>query len=549
MQRARPISIRTTTCLILLGWGQAIAAERDAVVKDQWIAITAPALKPVIAPLCEHRRREGLHVVVIDASTLAGANESREQWAEAMRDTVQQRCRAWKGRSYVLIAGAIAEEVGPADGCRLPALAGTVSRMTGQPTDNGYGCLDDTLMPTVAVGRFPARTPEEARDMVAKTLAWEADLRPGRWKRDLTLLAGAPSFNPAVDQMVEKLALSGFDRLDPGWSVRAIYRNPNSPFCLPDNDLRDRATAYLEARQALTVYLGHSGADGFWYRWSMIDDQMGWVPLFGRDEWSQIEIKRVAGVFATFGCHGTQLSGEEGEGYGVYAMRNRHGPVAVIGSHGACDAAMSLLFSEGLLRKLPALSDNPRLGEVWLAIKEHLATGWINPLVYYVLDRVDGDPDTPQAVRRREHLEMFLLLGDPAIRFPSLPAKMTLRIEGAASPEAVLQVTGRVPEELVGATGRLTLERPITSTPNTLQPVPSNTDNAAYDRVLKANHEASNRFDLVEADVRVEGREFAAELELPPTLPWPKLIVRVYLATTRSEGMAVRIVSSESQPP
>src|SRR5262249_5391528 len=146
----------------------------------------------------------------------------------------------------------------------LPPLRGTTSRMKGQPSDNGYGCLDDDLLPTVAIGRFPARTVEEAQQMVQKTLMFERDDQPGEWRRQLTILAGVPAFNPIVDKLVEGLALARFERLDPSWSGRAIYHNAQSRFCVPDDRLHDCALEYVQTGQALTLYLGHSGPDGFY---------------------------------------------------------------------------------------------------------------------------------------------------------------------------------------------------------------------------------------------------------------------------------------------
>src|SRR6185437_9721187 len=101
------------------------------------------------------------------------------------------------GPSYVLLVGALApERLEERENKVLPALAGTVGRMKGQPSDNGYGCLDEERLPAVPVGRFPARTVEEAQGMVAKTLEYESATRPGPWRRRLTILAGIPAYNP-----------------------------------------------------------------------------------------------------------------------------------------------------------------------------------------------------------------------------------------------------------------------------------------------------------------------------------------------------------------
>ena len=47
--------------------------------------------------------------------------------------------------------------------------------------------------------------------------------------------------------------------------------------------------------------------------------------------------------------------------------------------------------------------------------------------MYRALDKVDGSPETPQAVQRREHQQMFVLLGDPAFRLPAIDHEIELR--------------------------------------------------------------------------------------------------------------------------
>src|SRR5262249_12047744 len=141
----------------------------------------------------------------------------------------------------------------------LPPLRGTVSRMKGQPTDHGYANPTDDLLATLAVGRFPARSEEPARRRVRKNLGKERDQQPGEWRRWLTVLAGVPAFNPVVAALVESAALARLEKLSPTWSGQAIYHNPTSRFCVPDRQLHDRATAYVQGGQALTLYLGHSG--------------------------------------------------------------------------------------------------------------------------------------------------------------------------------------------------------------------------------------------------------------------------------------------------
>src|SRR5205085_1782495 len=108
------------------------------------------------------------------------------------------------------------------------------------------------------------------------------------------------------------------------------------------------------------LYLGHSDAEAFY---------AGRARFLDRDDWARMTIRRGPGVFATFGCNGCQLSGADGEGYGVAAVRNPGGPVAVLGSHGICFAAMVELCTNGLFEGYFAARPPQRLGEAWLAVK------------------------------------------------------------------------------------------------------------------------------------------------------------------------------------
>jgi hypothetical protein len=499
----------------------------------QWIVATAPAFSKAIEPLCQQRKNQGLRVVVVQTTDVLSVEDIRAGKAGKLREHINKLCRDYKGRSYVLLVGAVAAgRLAEAEKKVLPTLSGTVGRMKEQPSDNGYGCLDDSRLPTVAVGRFPARTEEDARGMVAKTLAYERDEQPGRWRRRLTILAGIPAYNPFVDRMVESLALARFARLSPMWSGRAIYSNPQSRFCVPDDLLHKRALQYVQEGEAFTLYLGHSSAEGLYG---------GRARYLDRDDWSQLRIARGQGVFVTFGCNGCQLKGDNGEGYGVAAMRNGKGPVAVVGSHGICFAAMVQLAADGLFENTFAKRPPERLGDSWLAIENGVARGKIDDFTFGLLDAVDGDKTIPQATQRQEHLQMFVLLGDPALRLPVMPADVELTTAETVSAGEKLSVKGMVPARLTGAKVYLTLERAVNSVPDDLEAMPK-APTAARDRVMLANHERANRFVVASGEADVKDDRFTATLDVPAKLPWPSLILRAYVANKSAEGMAVRIL-------
>jgi hypothetical protein len=524
----------TTVLLLLLP-----SAVRADATPAQWVVVTAPAFRDALEPLCEHRKAEGFRVVVVQTTDVLTAKEIRAGEAQKLRERVNKICREHKGTSYVLLVGAVeAGKLEDAEKKVLPPLAGTVGRMKGQPSDNGYGCLEDERLPTVAVGRFPARTEEEAKAMVRKTLDYERDRLPGEWRRRLTVFAGIPAYDPVVDSLVERLAMARFDRIDPSWSGRAIYHNAQSRFCVPDDALNKQALNYIEEGQAFTLYLGHSSPEGFYG---------GRAHYLDRDDYAKLKITRGSGVLATFGCNGCQLSGRDGEGYGVAAVCNANGPVAVLGSHGVCFAAMVNLAADGLFESTFTGKVPERLGTGWLAVKAGLAKGKIDFLTYKALDAVDGDAKIPQATQRQEHLEMFVLLGDPALRLPVMAADVEIKTADKVTAGGALSVKCTVPARLAGARVRLTLERTAGSSPTDLESLPKE-HGADRDKVMLANHDRANRFVLASAEGEVRDGRFEAKLELPAKLPWKRVTLRAYAATEKEEGLAVLSLPVQAKP-
>jgi hypothetical protein len=515
--------------LLSLLWSSRAAPAADPPA-PQWIVVVAPGFRDAVRPLADHRQDQGFRVVPLLTSDVLSADEIRAGDGRKLRVHVNKLCRDYAGPSYVLLVGAVrAARTEDAERTIVPPLDGGVGRMNGQPSDNGYGCPNDGRLPTVPVGRFPARTETEAAEMVSKTLAYEVDDKPGVWRHRLTILAGVPAYNPIVDRLVEAMAFARLDKLDPSWTGRAIYSNPSSRFCTPDEQLRDQALKYVQEGQAWTLYLGHSNAMGLWG---------GGAPYLDRDDWAALKIARGRGVFATFGCNGCQLEGDHGEGYGVAAMRNPNGPVAVIGSHGICFAAMVQLATDGLLRSTFAGKQPERLGETWLAIKAGLAKGDIDDLSFAMLDAVDGDRNIPQATQRLEHLEMFTLLGDPALKLAATPNDLTLTTDDAIAAGAAVVIRGTAPARLNGGRVQIAVERPVDSVPTDLETTPTE-PGPERDRVLMRNHERANRFAVAEAEATVTDGGFEATLRLPEKLPWERLNIRAYAATETQEALGV----------
>lgn len=520
--------VRAGLVVVLLAGALAPAAAPPP--REQWIAVVAPAFGHAVRPLADHRRAQGMRVIVVTTTDLAPADAIWSGKAGRLHDRVRQLVRDHPGPSRVVLVGAVSAGTPEATAQTVvPPFTGTAGRMRGQPTDNPLGCLDGTRLPTVPVGRLPARTVAEAEAMVAKTLAYERQPRGGDWSRRLTILAGIPAYNPVVDRMLESAAFARFDRLNPVWTGRAVYTNPNSRFALPDRLIRPLALDYLRDGQAVVLYLGHSDASGLYAGPT--------AEFLSRADWRTLRVGAPGSVFLTFGCNGCQLAGRDGEGYGVWALRNPRGPAAVVGSHGVCYAAMVQLATDGLFQKAFAGRPARTVGDLWLAALAGVAHGPIDFVSYRLLDAVDGDPSSPQAAQRQEHLEMFVLLGDPALRLPAVGDDLTLQPSSrTVTPGGVLEVCGQLPPYLHSARVQVWLNRTPGSVPVDLEPVPA-TPGPARDRVLLANHRRANEFTVTQADdVAVQGR-FTVQLKVPPRLPGTRLLLRVRAFTADAEAI------------
>lgn len=535
---SRAALIGLAVLLLLGGRARAEGAPR-------WIVVTAPAFEAAVEPLCKHRAAQGYDVVRVRVKDVAQTAVESADVAEALRADLVRRCTAKGGSACsVLLVGAAQASpsaVGPAPAFVLPALVGTVGRMRGQPTDLRYGDVDGDGVPDIPVGRFPARSVAEAKAMVQKTIAFEQHSMPPRWSRQITLLVGHPGGSSAFERkiagnIVTRAVATGLAKLNPGWRTRALIHIDDSPFTVPDDALRGMSLAYLRAGQLLSIYLGHSGTSGLTSRGT---------PFLTRADFANTDFGPGAGILLTCGCWACHLDGPRGEGYGLAAMRNPRGPVAVVGAHGASYGAMGKLAFEGLLPILASAEPPRRLGDWWRAVQDGLVRGSITPFAFMLYDRADGSRGkVPLAVQRREHLEMWTLQGDPALRLPAGPAAWPgVTLSGQATPGASLTLDVALPEgfDPAATTVRITVERPFGVEPPGLPALPTKAG-PARDAALRRRHAASNDVVLATQDASVVGGRARAGIALPATLPGEVLHVRVQARAGKRVAEALRVL-------
>ena len=205
------------------------------------------------------------------------------------------------------------------------------------------------------------------------------------------------------------------------WFGNCLVDFPNTPYSVDRRTFRDRMQSDLSKGHCFTIFAGHSGAEGIWS-----EDQY----VFSKPDWSKLRIADSPGVIVTSGCFACQVIGAGGEGYLATAIRNPSGPVACIGAFAESYAAHGQLALDAFVELTSVATPPERLGDYWLPTQQGIGRGKMDQLTFWLYDQADGSRGkVPLDAQRLEHLEMWTLLGDPALRIPFLVPIIELMVE------------------------------------------------------------------------------------------------------------------------
>lgn len=387
-------------CMCVVQLAPVVAADANS---KQWLAFAPQELAEPLKPLAKRRQDQGWKTTIVDWNGTA---------AELLSE-ITARAKSFEGRTAVVLCGAYGATK---DDARLQPLRGTKGRMLDSPTDHGFGLPDAHGVATIEVGRLPARTADELKGMIEKIVRFE-DQAIGPWSNRLNLIVADPGGASAIERqfaevIVQSALGSRIRSLHARWRTTCIADATNSPFAVGAGEFGKATTSMFNDGQLFACYCGHSGAAGLWSRRDYV---------MVRDEFSKLAIKNSSGVFVSCGCFGCQVSGLAGQGYVLSSVQNPNGPVAAVGAFGESYAALGQLALDGLMDTLNQGKQPETLGEYWLGIQRGLAHGKISGLTFWLYDQADGTGGkSPLADQRQEHMEMWTLLGDPALRMPLL---------------------------------------------------------------------------------------------------------------------------------
>lgn len=361
-----------------------------------WLAVVAPSLIPELAPLARRREAEGLRTAVVNADRVWEQFGAGAMDGAALAAFLRHAAASWRpAPRYVLLVGDATEDpaghLGPPAGALLPTghLFGLFGGWVASDLALSRGLGD--APGGVAIGRLPARSPEELRAALRKLDRWEAAASSAAaWRRRALIIADPSEAAFAVDaaRFAQDLGRAVFDAdlaIDGAGA-------PGAPAAAgPPADeavLAERIGAELRRRldqgQGLTVYLGH-GSRGQWGRDRLLDQAAAETLANAERPGLVVNLSCLTGAFT----HPTQPALAE-----TLLLSPQGGAAAVIAPSSLTLAADQAPLAAALARALgdPATA---RLGDALVAAWRAVP------------------PTSPGA---REVALTFLLFGDPALR-------------------------------------------------------------------------------------------------------------------------------------
>ncbi|MEY2614039.1 MAG: Gingipain precursor [Planctomycetota bacterium] len=347
-------------------------------------------------------------------------------------------------------------------------------------TDALYGDLDADGCPDIAVGRIPAKSPEELQRMLGRSIEYEA-IGPGPWNDTVHVTAGVGGFGFLADAAIETVTRRFLSEGIPQhYHLNVTVASCTSTYCPDPLALRDVYIDRINEEGGLFwVYIGHGNVvelDRF---------QVGqeWLPIGLPSDTAKFNCSRRPPIALMLACF-TGAFDARVDSFSEHLLAQPNGPIAVIaGSRVTMPYGLSQLASEminGCFR-----DRLPTLGEVVLQAKRRI---WID-------DESNPDTQTPASpstqarpsttasdlasatsaqdpqivdirqryrkivtemanalnpsnhdltLERREHVRLMNLLGDPLLKI-AYPQPMELNVQEKIIAGESLKVSGSSP--------------------------------------------------------------------------------------------------------
>lgn len=480
------------------------------------LIVTLPRFRDGIEPLARHRRSRGLVTEVVTTREIYDEFNHGRFAPAAIQGFIRRAARTWerKPRFVLLVGDADLDVEFISKHEVLPAFTTRTSYNGVTGTDHPYALVDDDDRPDLAVGRLPVRREDDLVRLVDRIIAYERDVDGGDWRRRIGIIAAEAGFGAQVDALLESFARASIAKAVPEpFRVDVAYSRPGSPYYIPPARFPEHVARTLSGRAVAVTYLGHGSERAL----GPIRHRGRRFPVFAERDIASVDAGPRPPILTLICCYAGAFDSPSEDCIAEELLRRPGGPIAVIASTRISHPLANAAFGDALLPGFFA-AGRP-IGETLREAKLRLLDGKSSLLVAAGRAFLSKSVDPDRLFR--EHLELYNLLGDPAL-VPALPDPLaTLAADGAAAPGAVMRIHGTVSS----GSGRavISLERPHGRGRPDRDAVESAPDGGVPDR-SRTRGDAP----LLEVEAEIRDGTFAADVTIPADIEAGRFLVKVH---------------------
>jgi len=456
--------LRCLIAILILGIG---VVEGSNSLKAQSLATAKPTVvlvRPSVwaESLAEWKAYRSSEYRFVEVDSLASSAQLRERIAGAIK-------QAGSPAVAILLCGDAAIQVAPNQWRALiPGVVQQTQIQLGDLTtkelctDAPYGDLDQDGCPDIAIGRLPAKTPEELKRMLRRSIDYEA-IPPGPWNDTVHVTAGVGGFGFLADTAIETVTRRFLtEGIPPYFRMNVTVASCTSTYCPDPFKLRDAYINRINQGGLFWVYIGHGQVDEL----DHYPVDRNWLPIGQPADASKFVCKNRPPIALMLACF-TGAYDARVDCFSEHLLAQPEGPIAVIsGSRVTMPYGLSQLSSEllnGCFR-----DRIPTLGELLLQAKRRV---WVDDESSFDEPNHSTKDDLGDAqfaeidirkryrkiitemaqalnpgehdltLERREHVRLMNLLGDPLLKLP-YPTPLDLAVPGKAISGQRLKVSG-----------------------------------------------------------------------------------------------------------
>lgn len=495
------------------------------------LVVCPPAFRAALEPWVEHRTAEGLTIRVVESAATA----------EEVSENLERSGLSRRTRFVLLVGDCRISAADRADAAvEVPThyrLPGPTARYGTTPTlagDAPYGDLDGDGVPEVAVGRMPVNTPDQLAGLIERIIAYEASSDFGPWRDTVQLTAGVGGFGILADAAIESATRAVLTSSLPTSIRMAItYASPSSPFNPGPGEFFPAVLRRYREGGLFWVYMGHGNVTEL----DRVAGPEGPRAVLAADDVELLERSADGAPIALLlACYtGAFDAGEEA--LAERMLLSDGGPIAVLAGSRVTMPYGNALAAQGLIQAVYH-ERAERLGDAWLYAQRELATDAADEeelaerrkLIDMLATALTPSPDLLPP-ERLEHVHLYNLLGDPALRLQH-PESISLTAPRSVTSGASFEVAGVAPHA-----GTLTVA---------VCPLPGSADVDPTASRLE-RYEQANCVDIARVEIpdQAAGR-FRVELTLPPSLRGSvRLVARMEGSDGWSTGTSRLLVRPE----